>query len=34
MKIRTIDHQEKIIIEIVAWVLVFGAACFFTMAIL
>ena len=28
MKMKTVMNQEKIIIEIVAWVIIFGIACF------
>ncbi len=28
MKVKTMIDQEKIIIEIAAWVIIFGIACF------
>ncbi len=33
MKIKTVMNQERIIIEIAAWVIIFGIACFSALVI-
>jgi len=33
MKIKSLVHQEKVVIEIAAWVLIFGIACFSALVI-
>ncbi len=34
MKIKNLIHQEKIIIEIAAWVFIFSMACVFALVII
>lgn len=33
MKVKTVISQEKVIIEIAAWVIIFGIACFSVLAL-